>query len=315
MIIYVPAPALSHLRRVCGWLVLPGRSPASKDAELLVLRHEVGVLRRANPRPRPDWADRAVLAALIRLLQARPRAHRLVTPGTILRWHHRLTACKRTHPHKTGQPRLSAEIAALTERLATENKAGATENPRRTAQARPPGQRLHHPPDLKAPKIPPAPRRDTDTTWRQFLQAQAATFSRQAFFHVDCAVSLQRLYCLFMIEVGSPYGRQEPCPARCGNDDRDHRAAESGEEGRQHQQAPVTRAGAIPSGDPGSTKAPMSITSAAAAAITADTHAVPARPAGRTRARYAAPVTATATVKAASSTPIAAPPARNDRFV
>jgi putative transposase len=51
--------------RLCGWLVLLGRSPASKDAELLVLRHAVAVLRRTHPRPRPDWADRAVMAALI----------------------------------------------------------------------------------------------------------------------------------------------------------------------------------------------------------------------------------------------------------
>jgi putative transposase len=54
--------------RLCGRLVLPGRSSASKDAELLVLRHEVAVLRRTNPRPRLGWADRAVMAALIRLL-------------------------------------------------------------------------------------------------------------------------------------------------------------------------------------------------------------------------------------------------------
>src|SRR6266851_5623480 len=80
--------------RLCGWLVLFGRSPASKDVELLVLRHEVAVLRRINPRPRLDWADRAVLAALIRLLPGRLRAYRLVTPGTVLRWHWRLVARK-----------------------------------------------------------------------------------------------------------------------------------------------------------------------------------------------------------------------------
>ena len=81
--------------RLCGWLALLGRSSASKYAELRVLRQEVAVLRRANPRPRLDWADRAILATLIRLLPARLRAHRLVTPGTVLRWHRRLvTQCR-----------------------------------------------------------------------------------------------------------------------------------------------------------------------------------------------------------------------------
>jgi hypothetical protein len=66
--------------RICGWMVLLSRSSASKNAELLVLRHEVAVLRRGNPCPRLDWADRAVLAALIRLLSGKLRVHRLVTP-------------------------------------------------------------------------------------------------------------------------------------------------------------------------------------------------------------------------------------------
>ena len=86
--------------RVCGWLVLLSRSSASKNAELLVLRHEVAVLRRANPRPRLNWADRTVLAALIRLPPVRLQKHRLAAPGTVLRWHRRLVARKWTYPHR-----------------------------------------------------------------------------------------------------------------------------------------------------------------------------------------------------------------------
>jgi len=71
--------------RVLNLLLLLGRSSASKDIELLVLRHEVAVLRRTNPRPDLDWADRAIFAALARRLPPLLRAHRFVTPGTILR--------------------------------------------------------------------------------------------------------------------------------------------------------------------------------------------------------------------------------------
>ena len=76
--------------RVFGWLVLLGRSQASKDAEIMILRHEIAVLRRQVARPMPDWADRAILAALARHLSAVLRARRLVTPGTVLAWHRRL---------------------------------------------------------------------------------------------------------------------------------------------------------------------------------------------------------------------------------
>src|SRR6266487_5653542 len=146
-----------------------------------------------TPKPKLDWADRAVLAALARLLPRPLRMSRLVTPDTLLRWHRRLIRWRWTYPNGSGRPPVDPRIAALIEQMARENPGWGY----RRIQGELLGlgicvgastiRRV-----LKRLRIPPAPQRSR-SSWRQFLRTQASTMLACDFFHVDCAVTLRPL--------------------------------------------------------------------------------------------------------------------------
>src|SRR5215203_5020861 len=98
--------------KLLGWMVLRTRSDTAKEIEILLLRHQLAVLQRRTPRPRISWTDRAVIAALTRLLPVRRRVGLLVTPATILRWH-RLLVTRRwtTQPARPGRPAIPAGVS------------------------------------------------------------------------------------------------------------------------------------------------------------------------------------------------------------
>ena len=190
---------------VFGWLALLSRSGRAKDAEILILRHQVAVLQRQAATPRLSWADRAVLAALARLLPgSQLRQLRLiVSPRTLLRWHADLVRRRWTYPRRApGRPRTAPAVRTLILEMAGDNPGWGY----RRIHGELAGLGYKLAPStvwqiLKDACIDPAPRR-SGQTWTAFLEAQAKTILATDFFHVD-TVFLRRLYVLFFIEHGT----------------------------------------------------------------------------------------------------------------
>jgi transposase InsO family protein len=193
-------------QRLFGLIALRGRGEEGKDVELLVLRHEVAVLRRQVTPPRLEPKDRVVLAVLSRLLP-RDRWHaRIVTPATLLRWHRELVARHWTYPRlrvsRGGRPPTAAVIRTLVVRLARENPTWG--HRRIHGEIFGLGYRLSPATVwniLDRAGIDPAPRR-TGPTWRQFCTMQAKSMLACDFAHVD-TVMLRRIYVFFVIEVAT----------------------------------------------------------------------------------------------------------------
>jgi hypothetical protein len=191
--------------RLFGWLTLLARSDCAKEAEILILRHQVAVLQRQVKAPRLSWADRAVLAALARLLPgSQLRQLRLiVSPRTLLRWHADLVRRKWACPRRTpGRPRTGQPVRSLVLEMACDNPGWGY----RRIHGELVGLGCKIAPStvwqiLKDAGIAPAPRR-SGQSWRAFLDAQAKTILATDFFHVD-TVLLRRLYVLFFIEHGT----------------------------------------------------------------------------------------------------------------
>jgi putative transposase len=176
--------------RVITWLRLSRREDAWKTAEILLLRHQLAVLQRQARRSKPDWADRALLTALLGLIpKARRRRLRLfVTPDTILRWHRDIIRgrwARMSARTKPGRPATRRNIRALVLRLASENPEWGY----RRIHGELAGLGVKIAPStvweiLKTNGIDPAPRR-TGPTWAQFLRSQAEAILACDFFTVD----------------------------------------------------------------------------------------------------------------------------------
>jgi transposase len=191
------------LGRVLELIVLCCRPPAANEVEILVLRHELAVLRRQHPRPRLQSKDRALLAALSRHVPRVRWSVFLVKPDTLLGWHRRMVRRRWTYPTVSmGRPPVPDQVQQLIVRLARENPRWGYQRIRGELLRL--GCRISASSIsrvLRAHGIDPAPRR-ASTTWRSFLRGQAAGILACDFFTVD-TVFLQRLYRLFVIEFRS----------------------------------------------------------------------------------------------------------------
>ncbi len=189
--------------RLFGLVVLLARGERSKELEILVLRHELSILRRQVGRPRFEPQDRLVLAALSRVLPRRSWAAFLVRPETILRWHRRLVARRWTYPHRRpGRPPVEREVRELIVRLARENTTWGYV--RIVGELRRLGIDVSATlvrSVLAAAGVPPAPQRDR-LSWRSFLRGHGEAILACDFFTVD-TVWLRRLYVLVFISIGS----------------------------------------------------------------------------------------------------------------
>ncbi len=189
--------------RMFGLVVLLGRGERSKELEILVLRHELSILRRQAEKPRFSPSDRVLLAALSRVLPRRSWHVFPVRPETLLRWHRRLLARHWTYPHRRpGRPPIDGEVRGLILRLARENSSWGyvrIVGELRTLGIDVSATLVRN--VLQRAGIPPAPQRD-QLDWRSFLRQHAATTLACDFLTVD-TVLLRRLYVLVFICIGS----------------------------------------------------------------------------------------------------------------
>jgi putative transposase len=199
-------------RCVLQLVLLRPRSTEFKELEIVVLRHQLAVLRRQADRPQLTKSDRVFLAAASRLLPRSRWPSFLVTPATLLRWHRRLVSRTWTYAGRSGRPPIGAQIRELVLRLARENPRWGYQrivgelNGLGIAVSATTVKKI-----LRQAGLGPAGSRGR-LSWRAFLRTQAQSMLAADFFTVE-TIALQRLYVLFFIELGSRHVHFAGCTA------------------------------------------------------------------------------------------------------